>query len=166
MENIVREGEIACNKQFLLFSQCFPLHMVLIFHFKSTFSCRLQFVLIWTSPKFFRVVKRENYSKSLHLELKKTKLLFLLFVGIFGVPKQLCAEMYVKALIDFGIKDSNSMREVHFIDVNQDILDMIEKAHKDWVQNPDSISFDNALNYEDAPSYKGKKTVKHKGIVS
>ena len=24
MENIVRKGEIACNKQFLLFSQCFP----------------------------------------------------------------------------------------------------------------------------------------------
>ena len=24
VENIVRKGEIACNKQFLLFSQCFP----------------------------------------------------------------------------------------------------------------------------------------------
>ena len=24
MENIVRKGEIACYKQFLLFSQCFP----------------------------------------------------------------------------------------------------------------------------------------------
>ena len=24
VENIVREGEIACYKQFLLFSQCFP----------------------------------------------------------------------------------------------------------------------------------------------
>ena len=34
VENIVRKGEIACNKQFLLFSQCFLLHMALIFHFK------------------------------------------------------------------------------------------------------------------------------------
>ena len=25
IENIVRKGEIACYKQFLLFSQCFPL---------------------------------------------------------------------------------------------------------------------------------------------
>ena len=36
MENIVRKGEIACNKQFLLFSQCFLLYIVLIFHFKCT----------------------------------------------------------------------------------------------------------------------------------
>ena len=36
LENIVRKGEIACNKQFLLFSQCFPLYMTIIFHFKCT----------------------------------------------------------------------------------------------------------------------------------
>ena len=36
VENIVRKGEIACNKQFLLFSQCFPAFMVFIFHFKCT----------------------------------------------------------------------------------------------------------------------------------
>ena len=30
MENIVRKGEIACNKQFLLYSQCFLPYMVLI----------------------------------------------------------------------------------------------------------------------------------------
>ena len=36
MENIVRKEEIACNKQFLLFSQCFPPYVTLIFHFKST----------------------------------------------------------------------------------------------------------------------------------
>ena len=34
VKNIVRKGEIACNKQFLLFSQCFLPAMVLIFHFK------------------------------------------------------------------------------------------------------------------------------------
>ena len=27
VENIVRKGEIACYKQFLLFSQCFPLYI-------------------------------------------------------------------------------------------------------------------------------------------
>ena len=31
VENIVRKGEIACNKQFLLFSQCFLPYMALIF---------------------------------------------------------------------------------------------------------------------------------------
>ena len=35
-ENIVRKGEIACNKQFLLFSQCFLPYRALIFHLKCT----------------------------------------------------------------------------------------------------------------------------------
>ena len=52
LENIVRKGEIACKKQFLLFSQCFPSYMALIFHFKCTWNCCLQFVTIWTSLKF------------------------------------------------------------------------------------------------------------------
>ena len=43
MKNIVRKGEIAFNKQFLLFSQCFLPYMALIFHFKWTLECRLQF---------------------------------------------------------------------------------------------------------------------------
>ena len=33
VENIVRKGEIACNKQFLLFSQCLISYMALVFHF-------------------------------------------------------------------------------------------------------------------------------------
>ena len=36
MENNVRKGEIACNKQFLLFSQCFLPDMILIFHFRMS----------------------------------------------------------------------------------------------------------------------------------
>ena len=43
VENIVRKGEIACNKQFLLFSQCFLLYMALIFNSKCNLNCRLQF---------------------------------------------------------------------------------------------------------------------------
>ena len=56
VENILRKGEIACNRQFLLFSQCFLPYMVLIFHFKCTLKCRLLFVSIWTSQKFCRLV--------------------------------------------------------------------------------------------------------------
>ena len=56
VENIMRKGEIACNKQFLLFSQCFLLYMALNFHFECTLKCRLQFVSIWTSLKFCRLV--------------------------------------------------------------------------------------------------------------
>ena len=44
VENIVRKGEIAWNKQFLLFSQCSLPYMALIFHFKCTLKCCLQIV--------------------------------------------------------------------------------------------------------------------------
>ena len=46
VENIVRKGETACNKQFLLFLQCFLPYMALIFHFEYTLKCCLQFVSI------------------------------------------------------------------------------------------------------------------------
>ena len=53
---MVRKGEIACNKQFLLSSQCFLPYITLIFHFQCTLKCCLQFLSIWTSLKFFRLV--------------------------------------------------------------------------------------------------------------
>ena len=56
VENNVRKGEIACNEQFLLFSQSFLPYMALIFHFKCTLECRLKSVPIWTSLKFCRLV--------------------------------------------------------------------------------------------------------------
>ena len=56
MENFERNEEIACNKQFLLFSQCFLPTMALILHFKRTLKCRLQFVSIWTSLKLCGMV--------------------------------------------------------------------------------------------------------------
>ena len=37
----MRKGEIACDKQFLLFSQYFLPYIVLIFHFKCTLKCRM-----------------------------------------------------------------------------------------------------------------------------
>ena len=40
----LRNREIACNKQFLLFSQCFLPYMALNFHFKCSLNCCLQFL--------------------------------------------------------------------------------------------------------------------------
>ena len=57
VEKIVRKGEIACNKQFLLFSQCFLPCLALILNFRCTLKCRLQFVSIWTSLNFCLLVK-------------------------------------------------------------------------------------------------------------
>ena len=51
VENIVRKGENACNKQFHLFSQCFLPYMT-FFIFKCTLEFCMQFVLNWTNLKF------------------------------------------------------------------------------------------------------------------
>ena len=64
VENIVTKGEIACNKQFLLFLQCFPPFMALIFHSKCTVKCRLQFISIWTSIQFCRNGLKQGHNNS------------------------------------------------------------------------------------------------------
>ena len=64
MESIARKGDITYNKQFLLFSQCFLPYMVLIFCFKCTSKCRLQFVSIWAILKFCHLVMGEDLATS------------------------------------------------------------------------------------------------------
>ena len=49
MENIVRKGEIARYKKFLLLSQCFLPYMEFVFHFKCTLKCRLQSAVLKSS---------------------------------------------------------------------------------------------------------------------
>ena len=78
-ENIVGKGEIAHNKQFLLFPQCFLLNQIIVSPFVYIFDiissiaaelkepkigisgtglkCHLQSVSIWTSLKFCRLLK-------------------------------------------------------------------------------------------------------------
>ena len=54
----------ACNKQFLLFSQCFLPYMVLIFHFKCTLKCMdmkkfLKNLLLWNRWSDFEIISQE-----------------------------------------------------------------------------------------------------------
>ena len=53
---IVRKGEIACNKQFLLSLQYFLPYIAFTVHFECTLKCCLQFVSIRISLKFCRLV--------------------------------------------------------------------------------------------------------------
>ena len=62
VENIVSKGETACNKQFLLCSQCFLSYMALHFHFKCTLKYPLQVVSIWTSLNFYCLVMGLTHS--------------------------------------------------------------------------------------------------------
>ena len=118
--NIVRKGEIACNKQFLLFSQCFLPYMVLIFHFKCTLKCRLQFVLLWTSLKFCHLYKINTVTQFLNISAgglsqeKKRKFIYfvdarrmpLLYIGCDVIVKY---TMFDPALIKLTLIDSGNL---------------------------------------------------------
>lgn len=81
--------------------------------------------------------------------------LVLSIPGIFGVPKVLCADMYVKAAADFGqVMRRNNHRnpcELHFIDVKTEILDLVKESVKKWKDNPDSINHRHPKYKEDHP---------------
>ena len=54
-ENTVGKGEIARNKQFLLFPQCFLPFWITFCHFRQVRNCRLQTLSVWKS-KICRLV--------------------------------------------------------------------------------------------------------------
>ena len=55
-ENTTGKGEIAGNKQFLLFLQCFLSVLITSHHFHQIHNCRLQTLSIWKSLKLVIVV--------------------------------------------------------------------------------------------------------------
>ena len=84
VENIVRKGEIACYKRFLLFSECFLPCMTLIFHFKCILKC-LQSVSVWTSLKFCIKVFCNQVAQSAQANMGQT---FWLFVHLLYIQEQ------------------------------------------------------------------------------
>ena len=65
VENIVRKGQIACNKQFIFFSQCFLHYVVLIFHFKCTLKCRTAIRFNLDQSKILSSGKDLRYNRAL-----------------------------------------------------------------------------------------------------
>lgn len=52
--------------------------------------------------------------------------------GIFGVPKQACAAMYIKALLDFSEEYQKAkVKEFHIIDNKSDMLDLICEEYEE-----------------------------------
>lgn len=62
--------------------------------------------------------------------------------------------MYIKAFVDFGCQFGNVL-EVHFIDLNQDILDLIRTAYEGWVADPSTLSYDNDLTKQSSNQQRG-----------
>ena len=66
---MVSKGEIACNKQFLLFSQCFLSYMAFTFHFKCTLTLKL---LIAIHRPFADSVDQDQTAQNVQSDLGST----------------------------------------------------------------------------------------------
>ncbi|KAH3788710.1 hypothetical protein DPMN_166858 [Dreissena polymorpha] len=81
--------------------------------------------------------------------------------ALFGVPKILCAQMYIKALETFASRDDlQHLKEIHFVDLNDEILQMVKEAHQVWVDDPSKLDFQNANQYVAAPPVASKSILK------
>uniref|UniRef100_K1QM36 Poly [ADP-ribose] polymerase 14 n=1 Tax=Magallana gigas TaxID=29159 RepID=K1QM36_MAGGI len=59
--------------------------------------------------------------------------------GIFGVPKELCAPMYVQAITDFDFMKKKYPQEVHIVDLSDEVLDLTCKAYQSFTEDPKNI---------------------------
>ncbi|KAK3607317.1 hypothetical protein CHS0354_018802 [Potamilus streckersoni] len=76
--------------------------------------------------------------------------------GIFGVPKRLCSEMYIRGIIDYDCSyPKTQVKEIHFVDIKTDILLEIRKAYGRWKQNDKSLDFSNANSYRSQSGRNG-----------
>ena len=70
--------------------------------------------------------------------------------------------MYIKAFADFASESQGgTLKEVHFIDVSREILDIVIDAHKLWFNDDTKLDFQNALQYPSSTS----KAQTRKGIL-
>lgn len=62
--------------------------------------------------------------------------------GIYAVPKQLCADMYVEAAARFSknLKQGECPRELHIVDIDTSILKFVEASAKKWEKEPQSVN--------------------------
>lgn len=56
----------------------------------------------------------------------------------FGIPKDLVAEVYVKALIDYsmGMGPMYPVLEIHLVDTDHHMLKYIKDAYESWASTP------------------------------
>ena len=80
------------------------------------------------------------------------------FTGIFGVPEELCAAMYVTAIVNF--KRAKKL-EIHLVDISAEILDLICRAYDAFRKNPNILDPKVVLrNYEAKLLKEGQKEKK------
>ncbi|XP_061194321.1 protein mono-ADP-ribosyltransferase PARP14-like [Saccostrea echinata] len=87
--------------------------------------------------------------------------------GIFGVPAEVCAPMYVKAITDFGEKQRRKLREVHLVDLDpsNNILDLTASAYHTSLQKRESLNPNDVMRRFAQQCLPGTKSVNKKDNV-
>ena len=81
------------------------------------------------------------------------------FTGIFGVPEELCAAMYVTAIVNF--KRLKKLEEIHLVNISAEILDLICRAYNAFRKNPNILDPKVVLrNYQPKLLKEGQKEKK------
>ena len=61
------------------------------------------------------------------------------------MPKELCADMYVQAVVDFINTGARCPKELHIIDIDTSILKLVKESCKKWSKDPGSTQPAEAL---------------------
>ena len=95
----------------------------------------------------------ERYSNSYNMTKCSLAFRFSSSEGYFGIPKEIVAEVHVKALVDYslGMGPLYPVLEIHLVDMNVDMLFAIKQAYEDWASSPGLQDM--------AEKYKSGKTV-------
>ena len=107
LENTVGKGEIARNKQFLLFPQCFLTVWINFWHFYQIWNCRLQTLSVWTSLNIVvweRVEDEFNVLSNIH---------HLQFLSI-GIRLELCRMIKVWVVGHFCYRNHLQYKKVRY----------------------------------------------------
>ena len=81
---------------------------------------------------------------------------FMNLTGVFAVPKELCADMYIQAASDFSAMEMRYLKELHIIDVDVSILKLVEISYNKWKKDPTSVQAKVTLKQylKDHPTYQ------------
>ena len=81
-------------------------------------------MLHWIKTCYFRLfIWTSVYS---HILINRC----ILFQGVYGVPKPWCAKEYARAVYDYSSNPNRStvLKEIHFVDISDEMLNEIKKA--------------------------------------
>ena len=82
---------------------------------------------------------------------------YLYFLAIFGVPEEMCAVQYARAIQKYSLgmpSDEKRLKEIHFIDKNPSIVRLIQKTFQTMIKERKETDYDFMRYVKQSPSQK------------